>query len=222
MKLCACLTEETVEDCIRIIKKLDTDFIEHRIDFMKNKNKLENIYNSTNIPIIATIRSVNCGGNFKGSEEGRTAILKEAIDAGCKLIDIELETNFDLKKKIIEYAQSHNVKLIISMHDFEKTPDVNTLVEIMHLQKNQGADIGKIVTYANSIEDCQKILDLLIIARNEGFPLISFSMGDIGRFTRIISLFYGSQFSYVSIGKKAAPGQLNIKDFRKIVEVLYS
>lgn len=222
MRLCACITEKTAEDCIKVAKAIDTELIEHRIDFMDEIKNLDRIYNATKTPVIATNRSVKCGGHSRSSEEKRIAHLLSAIDAGCAMVDIELETEEGLKQRVMEKARERNCKIIISMHDFKKTPDTEELLGIMRREKEQGADIGKIVTIANSVEDCHSVLGLLLEARKEDFPLVAFAMGELGRFTRIVALLYGAPFTYVSVNESVAPGQLSVNVTRKILKELVS
>ena len=218
MKLCACITEKTAEECVKAVKGIDADLIEHRIDFLEKVDDLEDIYSSIKIPVIATIRSVSCGGKFEGSEDGRVEILMDAIEAGASFVDIEIDMEDSLKKNVIAKAREKGCKVIISMHDFEKTPGTKELIEIMKKEKKEGADIGKIVTTANSIKDCQQILNLLLEAKKENFSLVAFTMGDLGKFTRIICLEYGAPFSYASIKEEAAPGQINIRDMKGLID----
>ena len=48
--------------------------------------------------------------------------------------------------------------------------------------------------------------------------LIAFAMGDYGRMSRIICLYLGSPFTYVSLGKPVAPGQFSLEQIKKILK----
>ncbi len=220
MKLCSCITEGTAEDCIKIAKALDTELVEHRMDFMSKIENLDVIYDAIKAPVIATNRSVVYGGHFKGNDKERIDYLLKAIDAGYDMVDIEIETKEELKQKVLKKARENNCKVIISMHDFKKTPSMEKMLEIMHKEKEQGADIGKVVTFANSTEDCHRILYLLLEAKKKKFPLVAFAMGKLGRFTRIAALLYGAPFTYASVGRKAGSGQLSVTAMRKVMEEL--
>jgi 3-dehydroquinate dehydratase type I len=219
MKICACITGKTADECISLASSLDSDLIEHRIDFMENPSDFKKIYSSTKIPVLATNRPLRSGGNFSKSEKERIALLLKSIDAGCAMVDIEIETEDSLKKEVIKKAKEKNCKVIISMHDFNKTPELKDLLEIMHNEKEQGADIGKIVTTANSMADCNIIMNLISCAEEENFPLIAFAMGEMGKFTRMVSLLE-SPFTFASIGEKTANGQLDLEAMKKVKEVL--
>jgi 3-dehydroquinate dehydratase-1 len=42
-------------------------------------------------------------------------------------------------------------------------------------------------------------------------------MGDYGKMSRILCLYLGSPFTYVSLGKPVAPGQFSLDQIKKIV-----
>jgi len=222
MNICACIAKKTPEECIKVIKNLDTELIEHRMDFMDEIKGLEEIYNVSKVPVIATNRSTACGGHFNESEEKRIEHLLTAIDTGCTMIDIEIETDDELKRDVIDHAKKNNCGVIISMHDFKGTPQREELDRIMYMEKEQGADIGKIVTTAHCLEDCRVILDLLSGAKKENFPLIAFTMGELGIFTRIIAPLYGAPFMYASVEEPTGSGQLSLVTLRKIQKELIS
>lgn len=214
MRLCACLREKTVKECIDVAKKIDTELIEHRIDYMTKPEDFKKIYQSIKVPVVATNRPVRSGGKFEGTEEDRIVLLLKAIYEGCAYVDVEIETDPYLMKKVIETARKNDCKVIISTHDYKKTPSKEELFEIMRTEKELGADIGKIATTANSIKDCYKVLGLLKEAQKENFPLIAFCMGKIGKFSRLMSLKHGAPFTYVAIKEGTAPGQIQLDDMK--------
>ena len=72
----------------------------------------------------------------------------------------------------------------------------------------------KIVTMAKTVNDATRIMSLY--NNTSGIKLIAFSMGEEGRFTRILCLRMGSQFTYVSLGTPIAPGQFSLDEIRKM------
>mgnify|MGYP006273234003 CR=1 FL=1 len=216
MKLCGCVNEKTVDKVIETANSSEADMIEHRIDYMEQLHKLDNLYTTINKPVIATNRKADEGGHKLQDEKQRINTLIAAIRSGCKLVDIELSAE---KKAVIEHAKKNNCRVIVSFHDFEMTPDEKTLKEIMLRQKESG-DFGKIATTPKTIEDCHRVLNMVLEAKKIGFPMIAFCMGELGKFTRITSLLYGAPFMYASIKETNAPGQLNIKEMKDILEVL--
>jgi 3-dehydroquinate dehydratase type I len=214
------LTEKTPEDCKESVSSVETDLIEHRMDFMDRITGLRDIYSATKAPIIATCRSKQMGGNFKGEESERIKHLKEAIIQGASYVDIEVETERVFFEEISAEARKSNCRLIISKHYTYHTPRDSDLIKLLEEMNKYGADIYKIAVTPKSIEDCKRILRLYNIDMTT--PLIAFAMGDLGKFTRVSALFLGAPFMYVSqdSGYKAASGQISLSNMKAIVRTL--
>ncbi len=219
-KICVCLTEKSVGGCIEVSSRVNADLVEHRMDFMGKIEGLSRIYAALNTPVIATNRPVRSGGHFNGGEEERIDRLLDAIDAGCELVDVEIDAPTSLKEVLLKHARKKNCKVMISMHDHEKTPSTEELLEVLTEEKEQGGDMGKVVTFARSIDDCHRVLDLILEANRIKFPLVAFTMGTLGKFTRVVAPFYGAPFTYASFNKKAEESQIDVKTLRRIYEEL--
>lgn len=228
-KLCTCLTEDSINNCIEEIPKIKTNLIEHRIDFLENISNLKNNLNLEEIysfgkkskkEFIATCRNINCGGKFSGTDDERINILINAIESGANIVDIEIETKKELIDKVIKKARQKNCLVIISMHNFEFTPPFKEILGMMIKQRSYGANIGKVVCKANTINDCHNLLDLILEANKIEFPIISFGMGEVGKFSRISSLLYGAPFTFIAHNNNSAPGQLTYEQINNIFDNL--
>jgi len=72
---------------------------------------------------------------------------------------------------------------------------------------------------SNSKDDCTRLYKFA--KRAKGFEFIAaFGMGETGKISRIWSLKEGANLSYGSIGKAAAPGQIDVGLMRKAMEKL--
>lgn len=60
-----------------------------------------------------------------------------------------------------------HTKIIVSYHDFEETPDDETLHNLVEAMFNCGGDIAKIAATATDISDSMRMLDLLEDPRGE-------------------------------------------------------
>ena len=220
-KLCVCLTERTQQSCIDFVTNSGSDIIEHRMDFMDRIGDLKEIYSATEIPVIATCRSRESGGNFVGDETQRINYLLEAVHDGASFVDLEIETELELMKQIIREAPKNNCEIIISKHYTSSTPENIDLLNLIREMKKTGADILKVVVTPESISDCKRVLQLYNLENLET-PLIAFAMGLLGKFTRVSALFLGAPFMYVSqdSGRAAASGQISLSDMRTILRSL--
>ena len=165
--------------------------------------------------VVCTLRPKKEGGKFEGNENERVAILKLIAEYNPFLLDIEFNT---LKKNpsLVRYLRSTKTKLLVSWHDFKKTPRDAELKKKMNQMSKFSQNI-KIVSTAKSTEDSTRMLELY--SKKGKISLISFSMGDPGRISRILCLYLGSPYTYVSLGKAIAPGQFSVDEINKIINL---
>ena len=212
-RICAVI----VNNDIKAVKEIepDADLFEVRIDLIGDGWR--KLARQLKKPWIACNRSADEGGNWKGTEAERIDELLSAIELGPEIIDIELLTGNlkEIVKTIKEKAQC-----LLSFHDLGGTPTVGAMREIVQRQLEAGADICKIVTTAHKFEDNLAVLQLIA-----DFPetrVVSFAMGPLGMTSRILCPLVGGSFTYASIesGKESAPGQITVRDLRKICGML--
>ncbi len=200
------------------------DVLEIRLDALHNPADLNlvRLIQNKPCPLILTNRPRNEGGHFQGGEDERVAILEQAVAAGADYVDIELRTDDSLKGPLIKHAHKHGTKVIISYHDFNGTPSLDKLRNILIKQEKTGADIGKIVTMAQAPADCSTLLSIYCGHDISRFPLIAFCMGEKGKISRIASLALGGPIIFASPSKRAetAPGQIPLENLRQIMRHL--
>ena len=199
------------------------DILELRIDQIRNVN-LENLMRRKRGKILVTNRRKDEGGEFSGTERQRVELLKEAVELGVDYVDIEVRTEGALIKELSAKIRNHHgrAKWIVSHHDFSETPSKRSLRKRLNECTRTGADIVKIVTYANTVEDNLRVLGLIPYARRKGVEIIAFCMGEMGRISRIMAPLLGSCFSYVSLekGTESASGQLTLEEIRDVFRIL--
>ena len=188
------------------------DLLELRIDVLNNPNPdvVSRIIKEIDFPLIATNRRMEEGGFFKGSESERIDILLAAAKH-ANIVDVELETADEYFEKIVNGSKS----TIISYHDFEKTPSIELLLEIVRREKKLG-DIAKFSVMPQNISDTLVVLNVLSQVQDT----IGIAMGDIGMYTRIIAPLFGSPITFASLNNKSAPGQLDIVNTKKFLDKL--
>jgi 3-dehydroquinate dehydratase type I len=168
-------------------------------------------------PWIACNRLVEEGGKWQGNEARRIEKLLQAIELGAKIVDVEYNAkNVD---NIIAFIKKR-ATCLLSFHDFEKTPPLETLKQIVQKQLKAGADICKVVTSARSFEDNLSVLQL--ITEFPGTRVVSFAMGPEGIASRVLAPLAGAYFTYGAVekGKESAPGQIPVVDMLKLYEIL--
>ena len=219
-KICVSLAENTAEKCISVMQKTkkEADLFEIRADFLKNKKDWKKIVRESSLPTIVAFRASWEGGKFKGSERSREALLKEAASE-AEIIDVELDAKFlpAVKKAVEESGAS----LLVSKHDFSKTPSKKDALAILEKERKAGADLCKFVATAKRFADNTRILEVLF-EEKEKTRVIAFCMGGLGVASRILSPLFGASFTFActDYGKEAAPGQVSVHDMREIYKVI--
>ena len=222
-KVCVSISAaDTVEllDRAQRAERSSADLIEVRLDVLSRNDGLAKIAESVKKPLIATKRTLSDKGAFDGSEDDRMKALVRAVEDGFSYVDLELRTP-GLARSISTLRQK-GTKIILSHHDFHRTPSLTELQLIKTELENFQPDLCKIVTTAKSIEDNFTVLSLLGKNSPDSIPLVSFAMGEAGIWSRVIAPFYGAAFTYASLerGSETAPGQPPISDLRTIYRTL--
>ncbi len=218
-KTCVSIGEKTPAKIKKILKIAlkKSDYVEVRLDFLKIEQipeTLEIIKKDLN-RIVCTLRPKMEGGKFPGNEKERIAIIKLIAEYNPFLLDIEFNT---LKKNpsLVKYLRTTKTKLLVSWHDFKKTPNSLELKNKISQMSKFSSNV-KIVSTAKSTDDSTRMLELY--SKKGKNNLISFAMGDYGKISRILCLYLGSPYTYVSLGKAIAPGQFSVDEIKKITNL---
>ncbi|MCX8057144.1 MAG: type I 3-dehydroquinate dehydratase [Ignavibacteria bacterium] len=191
------------------------DLIEVRGEKIKDKELIK-IFCDESSPKIFTYR-INQFSYSKIKDASKKYRL--ALENKVEYIDVDI--NFGkhfinkLKKEISK------TKLILSYHNYEKTPKLKQLIQILEYTRKISADYYKIVTYANSFMDNYSILKLLEFANKKSINLISHCMGEFGKSGRFLAYKNGSKFFYASYNSshETAPGQIPLEYLSTILKV---
>jgi 3-dehydroquinate dehydratase type I len=189
-----------------------SDMAEIRLDLLRpSANEVQQLFAVHGKKMIATCRP----GQY--TEPERAELLKTAIDAGCGYVDLEIDAAVFFLDYLIPYAKAKGCKLILSYHNYEETPDRESLELTIIEAMACGADIVKIATQVNAPQDMARLLALYAHHQN----IIAFGMGEKATISRPASLFLGAPFTYVSPdGKEAtAPGQFSESEMRELLRL---
>src|SRR5690606_8607392 len=134
-------------------------------------------------------------------EEDRTGLLINLLSLkdGPDAIDIELSAGMKERNRVIKAAKDRETAVIVSSHDFLKTPplqNMRTIIEEMFLA---GADIAKLAVMPLSVGDTLNLLRVTLDFKDAGKSVCTIAMGSQGKHTRVVAPFYGSVLTYASI-----------------------
>ena len=197
---------------------------------------------SSDVPLVATCRVADVMANEPSlqdeslSEQSREIKamqiaerkLVRAIEAGARYVDVEIEVQKQMSKRVRNAAHENGTVFIRSYHDFSGTASVEELRAMVEKCRYHGADIVKLVTTATSQEDVDRVMSLYDWCKNEAGNgvealadggLIAFCMGEAGKQSRVDCLKYGAPYTYAALSahEAAAPGQWPRTEMSKAV-----
>ncbi len=139
----------------------------------------------------------------------------ECFDELFPIVDyVDIECDTPLKNMLVERSQAAGKKVVLSFHDFEKTPSNEALDALLEDAKAYNPALFKVAVMPQTHDDTVRLLEWCYANRQQN--LIVMAMGDLGKYTRVVSSYFGSQFTYGFLGKKAvAPGQMTVEQLKK-------
>ena len=234
--ICIPITAKTNKEALQEIERscLLADFIELRMDLITDGN-LDDLIGAIrnaagSVKIVVTCRKKEealfasqlpqAKHMAEYSKTEKINLLKKAIDLKAEFVDIELTEGKVAIGKLRDYCVKLGgvTGLIISHHDIKKTPSFAKLQEIYHKSVENGAAVVKIVTLAKSAEDNLKVLSMIPYAQKHSQKIIAMCMGLEGCISRVVAPLLGAYLSFAALDSEAqsAPGQLTVRDMRRI------
>jgi len=211
-KICMSVTAPDADTVARTVRENRglIDLVEVRLDAM-DRPEVDRSMHLVHLPLLFTNRPTWEGGDFSGSEEERLRPLLQAVELRAAYVDLELRADQSLRQQLLEATRSSPTGLILSWHDFTSTPSTEELTDLIRQMRDGGADVGKIVTTAETNDDVLRVLALLRVAGKIDFPVSAFCMGTVGRISRVATIYLGGEMTYVAASEDqaTAPGQLS-------------
>jgi 3-dehydroquinate dehydratase/shikimate dehydrogenase len=194
---------------------------EFRLDYLQDftdlESRLHDLFARMHLPhVIATCRRSEAGGQFSGDVEQQIAILQAAVRAGCRWVDVEIESVDAAGSQILKRLAP--AKLISSFHDYDKTPPLAAIYKRLSRLPVQAI---KIATFARDLQDNLKIAKLAAAHARRSPKLVVLGLGPSGLPARLLAIRWGSPFTYASAGNNSAvaPGQLPAEMMRSTYRV---
>ncbi|MCH7382106.1 MULTISPECIES: type I 3-dehydroquinate dehydratase [Acinetobacter] len=228
------ITAKTKEQAIAQAKVIaanaDADLAEFRIDLLNFANdskqvialgqELKQILGAK--PLIATIRTHNEGGQLTISDAdyGKTyqAYLQQPF---MDMLDVEMFRDQHIVKNTVKLAHAKKVLIVMSNHDFQKTPPEAEIIERLLKQDELGADILKIAVMPQNKQDVFTLMNATLkVSQQSKKPLLTMSMGKLGTISRIATANMGGSFSFGMIGEASAPGQIDVTQLKQFLKTV--
>ncbi|MGV4198861.1 type I 3-dehydroquinate dehydratase [Citrobacter murliniae] len=222
----------TVKSEALAYREADFDILEWRVDHFADVSSIDAVLEAarairdvmTDKPLLFTFRSAKEGGEQALSVEEYLALNRAAVDSGLvDMIDLELFTGDEQVKATVEHAHAKNVFVIMSNHDFHKTPAAEDIIQRLRKMQELDADIPKIALMPQSKTDVLTLLSatLEMQERYADRPVITMSMAKTGVISRLAGEVFGSAATFGAVKKASAPGQISVTDLRTVLTILH-
>ena len=201
------VTDRTPPRPIVLAAGIGVDFAEARVDLFRKRTPaaaaqfIDTLRKS--LPVLVTIRAADEGGAWGDGDAARLALYR-ALLPSADAIDVELAAS--IRSAVVRAARKARVPVVLSHHDFRRTPPDAELERIVARGFRAGADIVKIAAHVRDDRDTTRLAGLL--ARHPDRALVVIGMGEHGKKTRVLFPALGSLFTFASLDRATAPGQL--------------
>lgn len=234
-KICVPIVGRTVDELVQECRYLQDkiyDVVELRIDFLTEVTDLKAVNEAlqavrNELPdsaILFTFRTKEEGGETQVAEDYYFDLILSAIESGLvDAVDVEYFRNADKIAKVIAAAKAKGVTVVMSNHDFDKTPAKEEIESRLIGMKKLGAHVAKLACMPQSAKDVLTLLAATEQVKSQypDEPIITMSMGKLGAVSRISGEVFGSALTFGSAKKASAPGQIEVTVLQKILETLH-
>lgn len=222
--------EQAIAQAKVIAANADADLAEFRIDLLNFASdrkqvialghELKQILGTK--PLIATIRTHNEGGQLTISDTdyGKTyqAYLQQPF---MDMLDVEMFRDQQIVSDTVKMAHAKKVLIVMSNHDFQKTPPESEIIKRLLKQDELGADILKIAVMPQNKQDVFTLMNATLkVSQQSKKPLLTMSMGKLGTISRIATANMGGSFSFGMIGEASAPGQIDVTQLKQFLKTV--
>ena len=224
-KICVAIQAQTPAEMLERAEKAleDTRFLEFRLDSLHRPSAVLPELGTfmaahRDVAAIATCRRKDNGGNFSGSLAAEFDLLLKAAQAGCQIVDLEVESAEDARRshleKFREALRAAGAALLVSFHDFARTRGLENAADRISAFE---PEYIKVVSTAHTLADNLAVLRL-IDDRSRLARVVGIAMGEEGLVSRVLSPRVGAAFTFASLdnGLETAPGQVTAKTMRDL------
>lgn len=155
------------------------------------------------------------GGELAVSDEFYFELNETLARTGkVDLVDVELFNEEADVLRLIETAHKNNVKVVMSNHDFDKTPAKEEIVSRLTRMEALGADLPKIAVMPKSAGDVLTLLDATnTVSEKANQPIITMSMAGTGVISRLAGEVFGSAMTFGAAKKHRLLGKLMLMSY---------
>ena len=204
---------------------LPFDLVEWRLDCLRDLSDVPGLLPHIrsalpDVPLLATFRSREEGGLASLSDDAYAALYRTLL-SGVDLIDVEYSRPRAVRELLCREAGRLNVPVVLSHHDFLKTPSASEMLRLLETMEAEPCDLVKLAVMPCVPSDVAALLYASSrMAEKAIKPLVTMSMGSLGAVSRLAGAVSGSAFTFASAGRESAPGQMNAAAVREALRLL--
>ncbi|WP_053361953.1 type I 3-dehydroquinate dehydratase [Bacillus sp. FJAT-27251] len=235
-KVCVPLTGKSISELreeAALVKTVDADMVEWRADFFNDIEEFGEVMAALTvirsslpeIPLIFTFRSSKEGGEKELSLEAYVKLNERVTESGLvDFIDVELFSDEGAVRKLVKKAHENQVLVIVSTHDFEKTPPKEEILYRLRKAQELGGDLPKIAVMPNDASDVLTLLEAthMMSTTYADRPIVAISMAGTGMISRLAGELFGSALTFGTANKASAPGQMPAAELKKVLSLLHN
>ncbi len=179
------------------------DLIELCLDHFINEPNVGELVRCVEKPMLVSCRSEKDGGKWKGTEQQRIQLLREAIVAGPAYVELDL----DIANSIPRFG---NTKRVISYSSLNRP--LSKIDEIFEQCWKAKADVVKFTWLTEDLDAAWPLLAAVTQPRE--VPIVGLGVGRAGLTFSLLGRKYGSPWIYAALerGMEAFPKQPTIWD----------
>lgn len=235
--ICVPIVGPTIEDIFSQVEaavQVEVDIIELRPDmWMKESILHEDEYVPTivkfveevhsqyaEISVLFTWRTLAEGGETPLSSKNYCNLLQAIVDQNLvDAVDVELFAYTEKIGNSMKQAHQQGIQTVMSYHNFQSTPDVETLHVYAERMISAGASVVKFALMPTTSDDVISVLQFTkeLTERYPQLPRITMSMGQLGQMTRTCGNVFGNCLTFGTLGQASAPGQVEVEILKQLV-----
>lgn len=158
------------------------------------------------LPVLLTIRASKEGGAWRSGDAARLSLYRVLLPL-VSAVDVELDA--PIRGEVVSAARHKKRLVVLSHHDFQRTPSVAKLDAVVRRARKAGAGVTKIAATVSGDHDTARLAALF--ARHPRESLVVIGMGEHGKKTRVLFPALGSLFTFTALDRATAPGQLDLE-----------
>lgn len=183
------------------------DIIELCLDHFVKEPDVADLIKSVDKPIIVSCRRPQDGGHWKGTEEERLMLLRQAIVAGPDYIELDL----DIASKVPRFGKTQRVISFVRTDCPEYDIDA-----VFDEARQHQADLVKFTWPTPTLDDAWPLLKA--VSGKRTLPIVGMGLGPAELTFSLLSRKYGSPWIYAALepSMRAHPGQATVHDLDEI------